>query len=78
MVLLQTPLSSLDGKVHFEYDEYDDLSDFIEKVQMRGKIRKSSINLNEIAVFAPELRGLNHQIKYSGGFKGTIDFPFFY
>ena len=70
---VQTPLSSLDGKVHFEYDEYDDLSDFIEKVQMRGKILKSSINLDEIAVFAPELRGLNQQIAYSGGFKGTID-----
>jgi hypothetical protein len=70
---VQTPLSSLDGKVHFEYDEYDDLSDFIEKVQMRGKIRKSSINLDEIAVFAPELRGLNQQIAYSGGFKGSID-----
>jgi hypothetical protein len=70
---VQTPKSSLDGKVHFEYDSYDDLSDFIEKVQMRGKIRKSSINLDEIAVFAPELRGLNQQVKYSGGFKGSID-----
>lgn len=70
---VKTPKSSLDGKVHFEYDSYDELSDFIEKVQMRGKIRKSSINLDEIAFFAPELRGLNQQVKYSGGFKGSID-----
>lgn len=70
---IETPNSKLDGKVHFDYDTYDDLSDFIQKVQMRGKIRKSSIDLDELAVFAPELRGLKQQISYSGGFKGTID-----
>ena len=70
---IKTPRSSIEGKVHFDYDKYGDMSDFIEKVQMRGKIRKSSVNLDELAFFAPELRGLKQQIAYSGGFKGTVD-----
>ncbi len=70
---IRTPKSFLEGKAHFDYDTYDDLSDFIEKVQMRGKIRKSSVDLDELAVFAPELKGLKQQIEYSGGFKGTVD-----
>jgi len=70
---LETPLSSLKGKVHFDYDSYDDLSDFIPLVQMRGRIRESSIHTRDLAFFAPELVGLDQVFSINGNFKGTVD-----
>ncbi|MBX7202526.1 MAG: translocation/assembly module TamB [Bacteroidia bacterium] len=70
---LQTPLSSLNGKVHFDYDSYDDLSDFIPLVQMRGKIKESKIHTRDLAFFGPELIGLDQVLQLSGNFKGTVD-----
>lgn len=70
---LKTPKSSLEGKVRFDYSSYDDLAEFIDSVQIRGKIKKSKVNLDEIAVFAEELRGLNLDVQLSGNVVGTID-----
>lgn len=70
---LKTPKSSLEGKVRFDYSSYDDLAEFIDSVQIRGKIKKSKINLDEIAVFAEELRGLDLDVQLSGNVVGTID-----
>ncbi|MEX1188249.1 MAG: translocation/assembly module TamB domain-containing protein [Bacteroidia bacterium] len=70
---LQTTSSSLVGKFHFDYDNYGELSDFIEEVQMRGSIRSSSIDLNELSYFSNELKGLNKRISLIGDFKGRVD-----
>jgi hypothetical protein len=70
---LQTPLSSMQGKIHFDYDSYDDLSDFIPKVQMRGRIRGSKIHTRDLAFFSTELDGLDQVFNLSGNFKGTVD-----
>lgn len=70
---LKTPKSELVGKVHFDYDNYGELSDFIEEVQIRGSIKSSRIFMDELAVFAPELRGLNQEVQFVGDFKGRID-----
>ncbi len=65
--------SSLEGKFHFDYDNYDELSDFITEVEMRGKIKRSSLLLSELAYFAPELQGFNTRINLKGVVKGTVD-----
>jgi hypothetical protein len=70
---VKTPKSEFEGKVHFDYDNYGELSDFIEEVQMRGSIKSSRINMDEIAVFAPELKGLFQEVNFKGDFKGRID-----
>lgn len=70
---IRTPRSEINGKVHFDYDKYKDLSDFVTQVQMRGKLKETTINTNELALFAPELRGLDQQIGMSGNFKGTVE-----
>ena len=70
---LETSRSKLEGKFHFDYDSYGELSNFIEEVQMRGTIRKSEIDLDELAFFAPELEGLNEIVKIKGDFKGRVD-----
>lgn len=70
---IRTPKSRINGRLHFDYDNYDQLSDFITDVPMRGRFKNSSVNLAEVAFFAPELRGLNHQVEVSGSIKGTVD-----
>ena len=70
---LKTPKSEFIGKVHFDYDNYGELSDFIQEVQMRGSIKSSRINMDELAFFAPELRGFNQDVQFIGDFKGRID-----
>jgi len=65
--------SSLEGKFHFDYDNYDELSDFITEVEMRGKVKRSSLSLSELAYFAPELKGFETQISLKGDVKGTVD-----
>ncbi|MCB0819490.1 MAG: translocation/assembly module TamB [Bacteroidetes bacterium] len=70
---LESSASRLEGKFHFDYDSYGELGNFIEEVQMRGSIREASIDMNELAYFAPELEGLHEKVKISGDFKGRVD-----
>ncbi len=70
---LKTPRSSMEGKVRFDYSSYDDLASFIDSVQIRGKIKQSKVNLDELAVFSEELRGLDLNVQVSGNVVGTID-----
>jgi hypothetical protein len=70
---LETSRSKLEGKFHFDYDSYGELSNFIEEVQMRGSVRKSEIDLDELAFFAPELKGLNEILQLKGDFKGRVN-----
>ena len=68
----KTQKSELNGKVRFDYTSYDDLTEFIDSVQIRSKIRSSKINLDELSVFAEELRGLNLDVNLAGNLKGTV------
>ncbi|MFN5369895.1 MAG: translocation/assembly module TamB domain-containing protein [Bacteroidia bacterium] len=65
--------SSLEGKVRFDYSSYDDLSDFIDSVDIQGKIKTSKINLDELHVFSEELKGLNLDVQFAGNLKGKIN-----
>jgi len=70
---LESKESNLVGKFHFDYDNYNELSDFITEVEMKGKIKRSSLLLSELAYFAPELRGFDTRITLKGDVKGTVD-----
>jgi hypothetical protein len=70
---VKTPRSQFKGNAHFDYKNYGELSDFITKVPMRARLNSSSINLDELSYFAPELRGLNQQVSITGDIKGTVD-----
>lgn len=65
--------SSLEGKIRFDYSSYADLSDFIDSVDIQGKIKTSKINLNELQVFSEELNGLNLDVQFAGNLKGKIN-----
>lgn len=64
--------SSLEGKLRFDYTGFGDLGNFIDSVAIRGKIKTSKINLDELQVFSNELSGLNLDVQFAGTLKGKI------
>lgn len=69
---LRTPRTRLNGDLLFSFDQWSDFSDFNTKVNMRGFLDDAAVDLNDIAFFAPDLRGLDRVVKLSGRFRGPV------
>ncbi len=54
------------------YDDFDDMEYFIERVKIEAHLRKSTISVDDIAVFAPDLRGIGQTGTLSGDAQGTV------
>ncbi|MFN4123808.1 MAG: translocation/assembly module TamB domain-containing protein [Flavobacteriales bacterium] len=65
--------SKIKGDINFDYDSFDDLSDFVTEVFIRAVIRYSKVNLNDLRFFAPELKGFDQFVDLSGNVMGTIE-----
>lgn len=69
---IETNDSHLKNYFSMKYDDFDDMSDFVEKVTMEGKFENTEINSDDIAFFAPELKTWKKRIKLSGNIKGPV------
>jgi len=69
----RTEKSSIEGKIRFDYDSYDDLSSFITNVHIRSRFRNTTIHTDDLAYFSSELLGLEIPFTLSGHLFGTID-----
>lgn len=68
-----TPLSELYAeKLSFKYRDYDELDDFINRVDLDFTINASDLDFHDIAYFAPGLGWMNQNIDLSGRFTGNI------
>lgn len=68
----ETPRSSFDGDVLFEYASMKEFSDFVNKVRIEATIRKSSLQSREIQMFGeafPDFRTFS----LSGSAAGTVN-----
>jgi hypothetical protein len=54
------------------YDDFDDMSSFITKVNLQGNFDNSEIDSDDIAFFAPELSSWKKNIVLKGIVRGTI------
>lgn len=71
---LKTNESDVRANIHFITNSFDDYADdFITKVKMNALIYSSSVQMADIAYFAPELKGMNKMVKVDGLAQGTID-----
>ncbi|HYW97301.1 MAG TPA: AsmA family protein, partial [Bacteroidales bacterium] len=72
-VFLETPLSSLSAnQIRFNFQSYDDFSDFVNKVKTSFNFRSSSVNFIDIGYFAPAFMGYDQTVKVSGLVTGRI------
>lgn len=70
---LKTPLTLLKGTVNFLYNDYEDYSDFINKIQIRAELLDSThVSFTDIASFTSELNGLDKTVNISGIVKGFV------
>jgi len=56
----------------FRFKEWDDFNNFEEKVYMSAVFKKSLVEMEDIAYFAPELEGIKKMLTLSGDVHGTV------
>jgi hypothetical protein len=69
---IQTNKSRLHNYFAMKYNEFDDMSDYIEKVRMVGKLQNSEVESDDIAFFAPEVKSWKKRIFITGTITGTV------
>jgi hypothetical protein len=70
--LLKTPGTLLTGNLLFAFEHWSDFSAFTERITMRGLLIDSKVDFNDLALFAPELKGINRSVNVSGAFRGPV------
>ena len=56
---LKTPQSDLDLDLYFRYDNWTSYGDFLDSVRIGAEIRPSMLAMDDIADWAPAIRGMN-------------------
>ncbi|MBC7902393.1 MAG: hypothetical protein H7Y27_03195 [Gemmatimonadaceae bacterium] len=69
---IRTGKSRLTDYFSMQYNEFDDLSDFVEKARLVGVFKNSTLHSDDIAFFAPELAAWDKNIRITGTAKGMI------
>ncbi|MFH1120993.1 MAG: translocation/assembly module TamB domain-containing protein [Bacteroidota bacterium] len=69
---IQTPSSNIRLNLSFIHSGYDAYNDFIDSVRMQGIFSETTLNLNDISFFAPEITGMDNEIRFKGIVKGTV------
>jgi hypothetical protein len=70
---IKTPHSEIETDLTFSYKRYRDYYDFIDKVKMKAQFNHSKVGMDDIAYFAPELKGMNKQLTVSGKASGKVN-----
>lgn len=69
---IKTNKSHLGNLFALSYNEFDDMSEFMEKVRIEGVFRNSELSSDDIAYFAPDVANWKKRIYVTGTVKGTI------
>ena len=73
-LLLETGRSRIRNYYSMRYKNFnDDLSSFIHNVILEGNFEQTTINSNDIAFFAPQIKTWNRNFYLQGNVKGTVD-----
>lgn len=71
-VRIATAESNLDLDFKMEFETIKSFASFVSEVKMTAKIRRSKLNVQDLAFFAPILRGMDAEVFFSGSMKGTV------
>jgi hypothetical protein len=69
---IKTPESDIATDLSFKYKKYRDFRDFIEKVRLNAEFDHSILEMNDLAFFAPALKGLYKSISITGKVSGKV------
>jgi hypothetical protein len=69
---LQTNRSRLGPYYAMRYDDFDDMEYFIDRVQVEAHLRNAQVDVEDVAVFAPQLKGIVQRGTLSGDAYGAV------
>ncbi|MBA3705085.1 MAG: translocation/assembly module TamB, partial [Bacteroidetes bacterium] len=69
---IKTPKSTITTDLSFTYNQYKDFPDFINKVNFKADFDRSVLETNDIAFFAPQLKGIYERLTISGKVSGKV------
>lgn len=61
------------NQLAFEYGEWKNFVDFIDKVEMKGDFNIAQVTMDDIAYFAPALEGWKQEFKLEGKITGKVN-----
>jgi len=71
---IKTPQTCIKGDINFLYSEWNDYSDFVNKIKIKSTLADSTyIAMQDIAKFTSELNGLDAKINLSGKVNGYVN-----
>ncbi len=70
---LRTNNSVIRNFYQMSYDDFDDMSDYIQKVRMQAEFEGSEIDSDDIAFFAPNMKTWKKKILLKGKVRGTVE-----
>lgn len=65
--------SDVRGDIDFRTEDLDDLDDFIGRVFIQAKLDSSRVQFADVALFAPELKGVDYTVAVSGVLQGMVN-----
>jgi len=69
---LKTNRSAIIGQIGFDYPTYRSWNNFVSEVEMNHDFQQSTLEMADLAFFAPELQGLQKELEIDGRFKGLV------
>lgn len=71
---LKTPNSLVKGGFSFNYDTWEDYSDFVNKVYIKANLKDSTyLNMKDVTYFAEDINGFEEVFKIKGKVKGFVN-----
>ena len=71
-LLIQTPHSLIGNTIHMDYQSWDDLADFNNKVWLDGQLTDAKVSMRDIAYFAPALSYMKQDFFVNTRVTGTV------
>ena len=70
---LITPTTDVTSDFRMDYSQWADWLDFIKKVRFNTILDSSTVDLNDIVFFAPDMEGMDMRVNTAGTVKGTVE-----
>jgi hypothetical protein len=70
---LKTDKTELKGRLAFGFKHLSDFDDFAGRIQLKLDFEESQVHSDDLAYFAPELKGMNRSVQFAGLARGTVN-----
>jgi len=71
-LMVQTPMSRINGNVKFSYSGYSDYKYFIDSIRIQAQFEETTVNLKDLSYFVSDFKGLNDPVTFNGGIRGSV------